>query len=33
VLVRTGKYRPELVTNDVRPDLVLDSIAVLATTL
>lgn len=28
VLVRTGKYRPELVeTSDVRPDLIVDSIA------
>jgi HAD superfamily hydrolase (TIGR01458 family) len=30
VLVKTGKYRPGLATNDVTPDLVLDSIASLA---
>ena len=30
VLVKTGKYRPEHVANDVTPDLVLDSIADLA---
>ena len=33
VLVKTGKYRPEHVNADVTPDLVLDSIATLATAL
>lgn len=33
VLVKTGKYRPELAARDVTPDLVLDSIAALATAL
>jgi HAD superfamily hydrolase (TIGR01458 family) len=33
VLVKTGKYRPDLTAGDVTPNLVLDSIAALATAL